>query len=66
MIWVNFEQGFMKCELVPGKCGSIVASLEKVVVLLIIDLGKMSIFLLGLKRQRKIWIRKGLSGVFID
>lgn len=37
MIWVNFEQGFMKCELVPGKRESIVASLEKVVVLLIID-----------------------------
>lgn len=30
MIWVNFKQGFMKSELVPGKCGSIVASLEKV------------------------------------
>lgn len=21
MIWVNFKLGFMKCELVPGKCG---------------------------------------------
>lgn len=32
MIWVNFKQGFMKCELVPGKRGSIVASLEEIVV----------------------------------
>ena len=29
MIWINFKQGFRKCELVPRKCGSIVASLEK-------------------------------------
>lgn len=57
MVWVNFKQGFMKCELVPGKCGSIVASLEKVVVLLIIDPRIVSIFLLGLKRQSKIQVR---------
>lgn len=66
MIWVNFQQGFMKYELVPGKCGSIVAPLEKVVVLLIIDPSKVSIFLSGLKRQRKIWIGKGVSCVHID
>lgn len=35
----------MKCELVPKKCGSIVAaSLEEVVVFLIIDRSKVSIF----------------------
>ena len=56
MICVNFKQGFMNCELVPGKCGSIVASLEKVAVLLIIDPSKVSIILLRLKRQSKIWI----------
>lgn len=49
----------MKCELVPGKCGSIVASLEKIAVLLIIDPSTVSITLLGLKRQANMgWIER--------
>lgn len=48
----------MKCELVPEKCESIVASLGKVMVFLIIEPSKISIFLLGLERQRKLSCRE--------
>lgn len=42
----------MKCELVLGKCGSIVASLGEVLVLLIIDPNKESIFVLELTKMK--------------
>lgn len=63
MVWVNFKQGFMKCELVPEKCGLIfAASLEKVVVLLIIDSSKVSIYFFeDLKDKAKYGLNRGFS-----